>query len=89
MPHEENEEAEGPHEWIGHHGPTSGKWRRKNELCFDSFCLGSNKYYWHHIPNPAGKIPRDPSLDYDLGDRYDKHPEMYKAEAKYDVEIEK
>ena len=29
---QENEEleVEGPHEWIGHRGPTSEKWRRKN-----------------------------------------------------------
>ena len=46
------------------------------------------KYYWEWIPTPYGKMPRDPNLDYCLGDRYDRMPWMNEAEAKYDKEIE-
>jgi hypothetical protein len=51
------------------------------------FYLGLTKYDWDRIPNPEGKMPRNPSRDYDLGDRYCKMPWQYEAESKYSKDI--
>jgi hypothetical protein len=39
------------------------------------------KYEFRHIPTPDGRMPRDPTLDWDLGDWYDPYPMMQEAKT--------
>jgi hypothetical protein len=81
-------EKQGPHKREGQRNPVSGEWIDSEEWDHDFFYLEMTKYKFHHTPTPDGRMPRDPALDWDLGDWYDPYPMMHEAKDDFYDEME-